>query len=468
MFHVGTARTALFNWLHCRRTGGTFVLRVEDTDTERNQQAAFAGIESAMAWLGLDWDEGPFFQSAQRDRHVAVALDLAERDLAYWSDPMPLAGDGKPLPYDGRDRDAGKERAPGRALRFRTPREGGAETVVDLVRGTSTFAHETVEDFAILRGNGDPLFLLANVVDDIDTRISHVVRGEDHLTNTAKYQLLWSVVAPDQPHPVFAHLPLLVNEKRQKLSKRRDKLALEIYRDEGYLAETMVSYLAQLGWAPPDGRERLSLDELVDAFRLEDVISSPAFFDLKKLDAFNGDTIRELPTATFVERCGPWLRGEVEAKPPPWPDGAYDATRFAVMAPLVQTRIVRLDEVASMVDFLMLDEPVIDEAAWAKAVKQTDPHTAGLLDAVVAAWSDDAMPWSGWDPVDADPPVPSPIKAAVFDAGEAMGMSRKKTQAPVRVAATGRDVGPPLFEALEVLGRETSIARVSAARACLG
>jgi len=436
LFHVGTARTALFNWFEARRTGGAFVLRIEDTDRGRNLAEAIDGIQRSMEWLGLDWDEGPFLQSERRERHVEAALTLADRRLAYWSDPMPTAPDGKPERYDGRDRDRGLQAGPGRALRFRSP-ETGSTTVVDLIRGDPTFPHEVIEDFGLLKGNGDPLFLLANVVDDLDMAITHVVRGEDHLSNTPKYQLLWEAIAPGTALPVFAHLPLIVNEKRQKLSKRRDKVSLEQFRDEGYLPEVMGNFLALLGWSPPDGRERFRIGEVAEQFSLADVVPSSAFFDLKKLDAFNADAIRELGTGELSERVRPFL-------------GAWDPERVRPLLPEVQTRIVRLDEVAPMVDFLYLDEPAWDDGSWEKAVRQTTGATAALLAAVADGWS--AGPWD-----------PESVKAAVVGAGEAAGLNLKKAQAPVRVAVTGRAVGPPLFESVVVLGREESVRRVRAA-----
>jgi glutamyl-tRNA synthetase len=436
LFHVGTARTALFNWFEARRTGGTFVLRIEDTDRDRNLVEAVDGIQRAMAWLGLDWDEGPFLQSERRERHIEAAVVLAGAGLAYWSDAMPLAPDGKPLPYDGRDRDRGLERGPGRALRFRSP-DAGSTTVVDLIRGEPTFPNEVIEDFGLLKGNGDPLFLLANVVDDLDMAISHVVRGEDHLSNTPKYQLLWEAVSPAVPLPVFAHLPLIVNEKRQKLSKRRDKVSLEQYRDEGYLPEVMGNFLALLGWSPRDGRERFRIDEVVKEFSLADVVPSSAFFDLKKLDAFNGDAIRELGIDELAERVQPFL-------------GDWDPKRVQPLLPEVQTRVVRLDEVAPMVDFLYLDEPVWDDVSWEKAVRQTSGATGALLGAVADGWAQ--CPWE-----------PDEVKAVLVAAGEAARFNLKKAQAPVRVAVTGRSVGPPLFESVVVLGRDEAVRRVGAA-----
>jgi glutamyl-tRNA synthetase len=447
LFHVGTARSALFNWLEARRTGGQFLLRIEDTDTEREVPGAVDGIYRSLEWLGLDWDEEPVFQSHNRERHIAAALKLAEEGVAYWSDPMPLAPDGKPLQYDGRDRERDLPRADGRALRFKTPREG-EELVHDLVRGDPVFAYETIEDFGLLRGNGEPLFLLGNVIDDLDQRISHVVRGEDHLPNTPKYQLIWRAVAPDVPLPTFAHLPLLVNDKRKKLSKRRDKVALEAFRDDGYLPEVMANFLCLLGWSPPDGRERFRIGEVVREFSLADVISSPAFFDQKKLDAFNADTIRELSVDELADRADPFF--------------ARHDMDLAVAKPLlpdVLTRVVTLAEVPAMVDFLYDAPSDLPDARvpwvpadWDKAVRQAGDACGALLDAVVDGWTS-----CDWDA--------AAVRAVVESTGEGLGLNLKKAQAPVRVAITGRSVGPPLFESVVTLGRDEAVARVRSARA---
>ena len=254
--------------------------------------------------------------------------------------------------YGGWSRDRGLEPGPGRALRFRVPE--GATVVHDLIRGEVTFANETLEDFVLVRGNGAPIFNLANVVDDIDMAISHVVRAEEHLPNTPKQQLLWEALG--HTPPVWAHVPVLVNEQRKKLSKRRDKVALEQYRSEGYLPDAMVNYLMTLGWAPKGDSEIVPWATVEDEFRLEDVTHSPAFFDLKKLAAFNGEYIRALPVPAFVEAVDPYLPAE------------WDRARFAEMAPLVQTRIVTLADAPGMVDFLF-GEPETDEASWAKAMK---------------------------------------------------------------------------------------------------
>ena len=309
--------------------------------------------------------------------------------------------------------------------------------MVDLIRGAPSFPNDRIEDFAIRKSNGAPLFILANVVDDAGMAISHVIRGEEHLPNTPKYQLLWDALGYGS-YPVFAHLPLLVNEKRQKLSKRRDKVALEDYRDEGYLPEAMRNYLALLGWSPGDDRELLTLDELIAEFRLEDVKSAPAFFDERKLSAVNAEYLRRLPTEEFVARTLDWFRGTWEP-----------------IAPLVQERARTLADAARMVDFLGLERPVVDPAAWDKGVRR-QPAFAAILDGAMEAFAT-----AEWD-------APA-LHELTQQVGEAAGVPQLgKAQAPIRLAVTGRDVGPPLFESLQALGRERTLARLAAARARLG
>jgi glutamyl-tRNA synthetase len=312
--------------------------------------------------------------------------------------------------------------------------------VVDLIRGEPTFDHALMEDFVIARADGSALFLLANVVDDAAMRITHVIRGEDHLANTPKQQLLW--LALGQPAPVWAHLPLIVNQKRQKLSKRRDKVALESYRDEGYLPETMRNYLMLLGWAPSGDREIVPWSVIEEEFRLEDVNPSPAFFDERKLRSFNGEYLRALPADAFIAACRPWLTGTATVPAPPWRPDAFDPAVFAAVAPLAQTRVAVLSEIVPYVDFLFLDQPPVDQAT-------------GLLSDAVTAY--ETLPT--WDPAS--------LKDATEAVGAAHGLKLGKAQAPVRVAVTGRTVGLPLFESLAVLGRERTLVRLRAALARL-
>ncbi len=351
-FHVGGARTALFNWLFARQQGGSFLLRIEDTDTERNRDEWIEGIYGALTWLGLDWDEPPVLQS-ERGRLYSEAVDkLVAGGHVYYCDCTREAVDartrGAATPgYDGFCRDRGLGPGPGRALRFRTPDEGST-VVSDLVRGEVVFQHATIEDFVLVKSNGAPLFVLANAVDDMEMGVTHVIRGEEHLPNTPKAILVWQALGGPRL-PVFAHLPVLVNEKRQKLSKRRDPVALEDYRQQGYLPEAMRNYLVLLGWGPADGQEIMSLDDMVRAFRLTDVTRSPAFFDVRKLTHFDGEYIRAMSPERFIEACQPWLESG------PWAPSAFDPEVFARMAPLVQERVATLAEVPAMVDFLFLD-----------------------------------------------------------------------------------------------------------------
>ncbi|ACZ90680.1 glutamate--tRNA ligase [Streptosporangium roseum] len=441
MFHVGGARSALFNWALAEQSGGTFVLRIEDTDAARNRPEWTEGIISALAWIGINGDspffEGPYFQSAYEEQHREAAAKLVADGRAYYCvctrDEVKARTGSEHKGYDGFCRDRGLTEG---AVRFRTP-DDGVTVVQDLVRGTVEFPNEAMEDFVVARADGSPLFVLANVVDDIEMRISHVVRAEEHLSNTPKQQLLWEAlgVAP----PTWAHVPVIVNEKRQKLSKRRDKVALESYREEGYLAEAMVNYLMLLGWGPGDDREIMPWAEMVPLFDLANVNPSPAFFDEKKLRAFNGEYIRALPLDTFVARCEPWL------------DPSWDRETFAKVAELAQTRIAVLSEITANVDFLFLDEPVFDQASWDKAMKNA---AVEILTGYLARLEKVNMDSES-------------LKSALEEVGAEHGLKLGKAQAPVRVAVTGRTVGLPLFESIEALGRERSMDRIRAALARL-
>jgi glutamyl-tRNA synthetase len=300
-----------------------------------------------------------------------------------------------------------------------------------------------------VRGAGSPHCLFANAIDDITMKITHVIRAEEHLPNTPKQQLLWQALGHEPP--VWAHVPVVVNEKRQKLSKRRDKVALEAFRDEGYLADAMRNYLMLLGWAPSGDREIVPWSVIEEEFRLENVNPSPAFFDEKKLRAFNGEYIRALSAPEFVAACQPWLTGEVGGvRVAPWAPDAYDPAVFEAVAPLAQSRISLLAEIVAYVDFLFLDQPAVDEAAFAKAMAGDAPQ---LLAETVAAF--EATPeWTT-----------ETLRAALEAVGAARDLKLGKAQAPVRVAVTGRSVGLPLFESLEVLGRDRTLARLRAAAA---
>jgi glutamyl-tRNA synthetase len=437
-FHVGGARTALFNWALARQSGGTFVLRIEDTDEARNRPEWTQGIIDSLAWIGISADdphfEGPLFQSDYFDAHLAAATRLFEAGHAYYCDMTPeqiqsRAKEEGLTGYGGWSRDRGLGPGEGRALRFRVP--AGVTVVEDLVRGNVEFDNATIEDFVLVRGNGTPVFLLANVVDDLEMAITHVVRAEEHLPNTPKQQMIWNALA--QAPPVWAHVPVLVNEQRKKLSKRRDKVALEQYRAEGYLADAMVNYLMTLGWSPGD-EEIVSWSQIEPAFRLEDVNKSPAYFDLKKLAAFNGEYIRKLSIDELVAACDPWL------------PASWDRQRFRAVAPHIQKRMITLADAASVVDFMFTEDIAIDETAWEKATS-TDFAAPLLRDLV------DAYESCDWDA--------ATLKSVMDELSERYAVKRN-AQAAARVATTGRSAGPPLFEMLEVLGRDESLRRLRA------
>lgn len=447
--HVGNARAALFNWLEARRVGGELLLRVEDTDRERSSSELVENILASLRWLGLDWDGDIVFQADNLQAHRDAALHLLGTQRAYWCDCAPdeisarATERGGPPGYDGFCRDRGLAQSDTTALRFRAPDEG-TTSFTDLVRGEVRFDNATIEDFVLLRSSGLPVFLLSNAYDDATMGITHVVRGEDHVPGTPKYLMLRDALDLGRPD-VFAHLPMLVNEKRQKLSKRKDSVSVAEFQAAGYLAEAMVNYLALLGWGPKDGVEIRPLDEILERFRLGDVTPSPAFFDTKKLQAFNAEYLRALPTGEFLDRARPFLRPGVEPA-------------LAPLAELVQERVRLLTEVEPMIAFL-LDEPLeIDEDSWTKAMVK-GKAAPEMLDATVAGL-ESLGSWSAEE-------IRAAIEAAAVAAGlvNAEGQAQlSKAQGPVRVATTGRSVGPPLFESLEALGRDRTLDRLRAAR----
>ncbi len=456
-FHVGSARTSLFNWLYARHTGGTFVLRIEDTDTERNRDEWRDGILSAMAWLGLDFDEGPVLQSSLFADHAAAAEALYAGGYLYACDCTREAVDarreGSRPGYDGFCRERGLARSARTALRFRVPENG--ETVVhDLIRGDVTFPHDAYEDFIVVKGNGVVLYPLANAVDDRSMGVTHVIRGEDLLPTAPKQVMMWEALndcdgVESVPLPRYAHLPMLVNEQRKKLSKRKDPVAVESYRDQGYLPEAFVNYLALLGWSPRGGDEKVSRETLVEQFALEDVSHSPAFFDVKKLTHLNGEYLRAMSLEQFVEAARPWVAPWSSpwrpTTAPPWTAEEFDEALFTRVAPLVQERVTTLGEVPAMVAFFF-GALRLDEAAFAKTIGG-DPLGQTMLAVAIERFA--GLTWSA-----------TTLHEATAELGEALGLALRKAQAPIRCAVTGTLVGPPLFESLEILGREPVLARL--------
>ena len=409
------------------------VLRIEDTDESRNRPDLTDAIFEYLGWLGINYDEGPFYQSERRVRHREAVQQLLDEGRAYLCD-----ADDNEL--------AGTEMAEGRAVRFRAP--AGTTAIDDVIRGEVAFDHAQLGDFVIWRSDGSPTFVLANAVDDADMAITHAIRGEDLLSSTPRAVLVAEALGATPP--TYAHLPLLVNEQRKKLSKRRDDVSLESYRQRGFLAQAMANYLALLGWGPRDGVEIRPMAEIVEQFRLEDVNKANAFFDLTKLEHFNGVYIRELDSDQLLAALEPHLTDDEV----PWPPERYRPEVVAAMVPLVQEKLRTLDGIVPQVDWLFLADPQIDEKSWEKAVVK-GKAAKEILDVTIAALAD--CPWD-----------PEAVKDAVFAAGESHGVNRSKSQAPIRVAVTGRSVGPPLFEPMVLfLTREEVLHRLRTARSHL-
>ena len=462
-FHVGTARTALFNWLFSHQSHGTFILRIEDTDTERNIEEAREGIITAMHWLDLNFDEGPFLQSDLLSDHVEAAEALYANGYLYACDctreeiDVRIKTNDKPG-YDGYCRDRNVPRTDSTALRFRVPEEG-VTVVHDVIRGDVTFAHDSYEDFIVVRSNGVVLYPLANAVDDRCMGITHVIRGEDLLPTAPKQVMMWEALnlcegIEPVALPLYAHLPMLVNEQRKKLSKRKDPVAVESYHDQGYLPTAFVNYLALLGWSPRGEEEIVPRATLVEQFRLEDVSHSPAFFDVKKLTHMNGEYIRALSLDEFVEAATPWVAPWLSEWRPsdrqvPWTHLQFDAELFHRVAHLVQERVATLGEIPSMASFFFLDEVPYDDAAFDKTIANDDVGRKVLGLAI------DAFATVEWNTV--------ALHESTLQLGESLGLALRKSQAPIRCAITGTLVGPPLFESMELLGREAVLKRLRGA-----
>ncbi|HUR48775.1 MAG TPA: glutamate--tRNA ligase [Acidimicrobiales bacterium] len=442
--HVGSARSALFCWLAARHDDGEVLLRVEDTNAELYRPEYLDNLRWTLDWLGLEFDGETLFQSRRADRYREVIQHLVDSGRAYGCDCTTevVKERTKGSGYDGHCRDRGLVPGPGVAARFRVPDDGATE-FDDIVRGHVRFEHSAIDDFVVQRADGSAVFFVPNAVDDLDTEITHVVRGDDLLNTTPKVLLIRRALpgGDEFPEPTYAHLPMIVNEARKKLSKRRDDVAVEDYRDRGYLPEAMSNYLAVLGWGPPDGIEIRPREEIVQLFRLEDVVSSSAFFDKQKLDHFNAQYLRQLSPAAVIDAAQTWLPPEL-------------GPELNALAPHIQERARTLQEFGEMAAFLVGDEVKIDESSWAKGVEKLSA-AAGILDSATKAYSEAA-----W--------VPETLHTVTQTIAEEHGLGLSKAQSPIRVAVTGRTVGPPLFESLVALGRDRTLSRIAAARTRLG
>ncbi|MGZ4521954.1 MAG: glutamate--tRNA ligase [Mycobacteriaceae bacterium] len=467
--HVGLIRTALFNWAFARHHGGAFVFRIEDTDAARDSEESYAALLDALRWLGLNWDEGPevggpyepYRQSLRREQHLDVVRRLVEADEAYESFSTPeevearhrAAGRDPKLGYDNFDRglsdvDRAAFVAEGRkpVLRLRMPTHDLSWT--DLVRGETTFRAGTVPDFALTRGNGQPLYTLVNPVDDAMMGITHVLRGEDLLSSTPRQLALYEAlqrIGVAGFTPEFGHLPFVMGAGNKKLSKRDPEANLFLHRERGFIPEGLLNYLALLGWAIANDHDLFSLDEMVAAFDIQSVNSNPARFDQKKADAINAEHLRMLEPADFAQRLQQHLRTHGQL-----PDGVDEAV-FKAAAKLVQTRIVVLSDAAPLLHFLFVDDSdfSIDEAAAAKALGADATEPLNVAVASLEALTD----WRAAD-------IENALKAALVDG---LGLKPRKAFTPIRVAITGSTISPPLFESMELLGRQRSLSRLRSA-----
>ena len=484
--HVGGARTALFNWLYARRMGGVFVLRIEDTDVERSSADMVTGILDGLRWLGLDWDEGPekggphgpYFQSQRLDRYRTMAERLVREGHAYYCycraetkvDPAPDPGAaqaivlraappndeeegdhprGESWTYDRRcsrltpDEVAAREAAGmPRAIRFRVPE--GRTVFHDLVHGEIGFDNAHIEDFVALRSDGHPTYHLSVVVDDLDMAITHVVRGDDHISNTPKQVLLYRAFG--SAVPAFAHVPLILGPDKRRLSKRHGATSVMEYHRQGFLPEAMVNFLALLGWSPGNDQELFSRDELVAAFSLEGISSSDAVFNPEKLEWFSAQHIARMPAEELARRIEPLLR-EAGWWHETWADG--DGRKWLKQViELLRPRAKRVTDFVEKGRPFYVDEVVFDPEAVKKhlAAPESLALLAGVRDTIATC----------------DPFTAAALEAALRARAAARGVKAGALIHPTRVALTGQTASPGIFEVIELLGRDRALARLDA------
>ncbi len=450
MLHIGGARTALFNWLYARHTGGKFLLRIEDTDRERSTPEAVAAILNGLEWLGLNWDGETVYQFKRLSRHREIAEQLLAEGKAYRCyatsadlDEMRAAqrAAGKPIRYDGRWRDRDPSEAPAGvpfAVRLKVAQTG--ETVVrDVVQGDVRFSNDQLDDMVLLRSDGTPTYMLAVVVDDYDMGVTHVIRGDDHLNNAARQ--LQIIQTLGWPEPVYGHLPLIHGPDGAKLSKRHGALAVEAYRDMGYLPETMRNYLLRLGWSHGND-EIIPTAQAIEWFNFENIGKSPARLDFKKLNNLNAHYIRATDDAALAED----VVAVLARQDPPRSLDAEARARLIAAMPTLKERAKTLVELASAADFLFTGGArVLDEAAE----KVLTPEARRLNGEFLALVAD--TPWTG---------AALEEKARAF--ADAKGLKLGQVAQPLRAALTGGATSPPIFAMLEVVGREEATIRIKA------
>ncbi len=451
--HIGGARTALFNWLYARHTGGKMLLRIEDTDRERSTDAATAAILDGLNWLGLGWDEEPVSQYARADRHRAVADELLAKGQAYhcYASQEELTemrerarAEGRPPRYDGRWRDRDPSEAPQGVkpvVRIKAPQEG--ETIVrDKVQGDVRFPNKDLDDFIILRSDGGPTYMLAVVVDDHDMGVTHIIRGDDHLTNAARQQIIYEGMGWDVP--VMAHVPLIHGPDGAKLSKRHGALGVEAYRAMGYLPHALCNYLARLGWSHGDD-EVMSVEDMINWFETEDINKGAARFDFKKLEALNGIHMRNMDDEPLMDALIdtlPYLEN-----PGPIADRLTDEKKKKLLAamPGLKERAKTLVELADSATFLFTERPLaLDE----KAASILDADARALLGELLPKF-EAAADWKA-----------ETLEGIVRDYAEKAELKLGKIAQPLRAALTGRATSPGVFDVLAVLGKDESIGRI--------
>lgn len=446
--HIGGARTALFNWLFARHHGGRFLLRIEDTDRERSTQGAIDAIFEGLNWLGLGWDEEPVYQFSRQEKHQAAAEKLIAEGKAYYCYCSPeeleemrekARAEGRPPRYDGtwRDRDPGEAPAGVKpVVRFKAPQEG--ETVVrDHVLGDIRIANDQLDDLILLRSDGTPTYMLSVVVDDVDMGITHIIRGDDHLTNAARQSQLYAALGWTPPE--FAHVPLIHGPDGAKLSKRHGALGVEAYRDMGYLPEAMRNYLVRLGWSHGDD-EVFSTEQAIEWFGLENIGKSPARFDFAKLENLNGIYIRQGDDETLAAQTMS-LMNRLEG----WPEDAGLRAKLVEAMPGLKERAKTLIELGKGAEYLRVTRPIpLDE----KAQKLLNDDARAMLKKLHEVLS--ALP--DWET--------EALEAAVRQFTEDMGLKLGKVAQPLRAALTGGSTSPGIFDVLVSLGREESLGRI--------
>ena len=465
--HVGNIRTALFDWAYARHTGGTFLFRIEDTDTTRVTDEYIQAAIDTLKWLGLNWDEGPevggdngpYLQSQRLDIYAEWAQKFLDQKDAYYCYCTPVeleatreaqrAANVAPG-YDGKCRDLSAEKiaaykAEGREAVVRMRMPDGSTTFVDEIRGEVSFDHKFVPDFVLVRADGSPLYTLAVAVDDILMKVTHVLRGEDLLSSTPRQIRVYQAMGvKSEDYPVFAHLPFVMGQDNAKLSKRNGEVSIAWYREQGYLPEAICNYLALLGWSPGNDRENITMVELCELFTVEKVHSSPARFDMKKLEAINADKIRALTRDEFLKWSLPFLTksGIITGT-----DSEISLVKAAL--PIIQERIVKLNEVPQMLKFLFVKEFAVDADSVSKI---TDEISKDVLKRSLK----ELEPLTTWN----HDSIEAALRTCLI---EEMGLKPRIAFGAVRIATTGSTISPPLFESMELLGKEASLARIAAA-----